>query len=41
MSHSKRATRRTFAINLQTKHLGGMKVRISTKALRTLAKVAK
>lgn len=38
ISHSKRHTRRTFAINLQTKRIGGMKVRLSTRALRTLAK---
>jgi large subunit ribosomal protein L28 len=40
ISHSKRHTRRTFAINLQTKHIGGMKFRLSTRAIRTLAKSA-
>ena len=39
-SHSNIATRRTFKINLQTRRLGGMKVRLSTRALRTLAKAA-
>ncbi len=38
ISHSKRHTRRTFAINLQTKRIGGMKLRLSTRAIRTLAK---
>lgn len=41
VSHSKRATRRTFGINLQVKRLNGEKVRLSTKAIRTLAKVTK
>lgn len=41
VSHSKRATRRTFGINLQVKRLGGEKVRLSTKAIRTLAKAAR
>ena len=40
-SHSNIATRRTFKINLQTRRLGGMKVRLSTRALRTLAKAAR
>ena len=40
-SHSNIATRRTFKINLQTKRLGGMKLHLSTRALRTLAKTAK
>jgi ribosomal protein L28 len=34
-------TRRTFAINVQTKHIGGMKLQLSTKAIRTLAKQSK
>ncbi len=38
VSHSKRHTRRTFALNLQTKRMGGLKFRLSTRALRTLAK---
>lgn len=37
-SHSNIATRRKFKINLQTKRIGGMKLRVSTRALRTLAK---
>lgn len=41
VSHSKRHTRRTFGINLQVKRLGGKRLRISTKAIRTLAKAAK
>ena len=40
-SHSNIATRRTFKINLQTKHVNGVKMRLSTKAIRTLAKNAK
>lgn len=40
-SHSNIASRRKFKVNVQTKRLGGMKVRVSTKALRTLAKVTK
>ncbi len=40
-SHSNIATKRTFKINLQTKHIDGVKVRLSTKAIRTLAKQAK
>ncbi len=40
-SHSNVKTRRTFAINVQTKRIGGMKLQLSTKALRTLAKQSK
>ncbi len=40
-SHSNIATRRTFKVNLQTKRIGGMKLSLSTRALRTLAKTAK
>ncbi len=40
ISHSKRHTRRTFKVNVQTKRLGGMKLKLSTKAMRTLAKAA-
>jgi large subunit ribosomal protein L28 len=40
-SHSNIKTRRTFAVNLQTKKIGGVRVRATTKALRTLAKSAK
>jgi ribosomal protein L28 len=40
-SHSNIATRRKFKVNLQTKRLGGMKLRLSTRAIRTLAKAAK
>jgi len=38
ISHSKRHSRRTFKVNVQTKRLGGMKLRLATKTLRTLAK---
>ncbi len=37
-SHSNIKTRRTFAINVQTKRIGGVKFSLSTKAIRTLAK---
>lgn len=40
-SHSNIASRRKFKINLQTKRVGGMKLNLSTRAIRTLAKVAK
>jgi large subunit ribosomal protein L28 len=40
-SHSNIATKRTFRINLQTKRIDGVKVRLSAKAIRTLAKAAK
>ena len=40
ISHSKRHTRRTFKVNVQTKRLGGIKLKLSTKAIRTLAKAA-
>lgn len=40
-SHSNIATRRTFKINLQTRHIGGVKLHLSTRALRTLAKAAR
>ncbi|OGI21341.1 MAG: 50S ribosomal protein L28 [Candidatus Moranbacteria bacterium RIFCSPHIGHO2_01_FULL_55_24] len=40
-SHSNIATRRKFKVNLQTKRIGGMKLRLSTRAIRTLAKTAK
>ena len=40
ISHSKRHTRRTFKVNVQTKRLGGLKLKLSTKAMRTLAKAA-
>ncbi len=39
-SHSNVACRRKFKINLQTKRLDGMKLRLSTRALRTLAKAS-
>jgi large subunit ribosomal protein L28 len=39
-SHSNIATKRKFKINLQTKRIDGVKVRLSTKAIRTLAKAA-
>lgn len=37
-SHSNTATKRTFKINLQTKRINGVKMRLSTKAIKTLAK---
>ncbi|HLC94853.1 MAG TPA: 50S ribosomal protein L28 [Patescibacteria group bacterium] len=37
-SHSNIASRRKFKLNLQTKHIGGLKLRVSSRALRTLAK---
>lgn len=40
-SHSNIATKRTFKINLQTKRINGVKMRVSTKAIRTLAKMEK
>jgi large subunit ribosomal protein L28 len=40
-SHSNIASRRTFKVNVQTKRIGGVKLRLSTKAIRTLAKDAK
>ncbi len=40
-SHSNIATRRTFKVNLQTKRINGVKVRLSTKAIRTLKKAMK
>ncbi len=40
-SHSNIASRRTFKVNVQTKRVGGVKLRLSTKAIRTLAKDAK
>jgi len=39
-SHSEIATRRKFAVNLQTKHIDGKKVRLSAKAIKTIAKRA-
>ena len=38
ISHSKRHSRRTFAVNIQTKRVGGMKLKLAAKTLRTLAK---
>lgn len=38
VSHSKRATRRTFMVNLQTKRWGGKRIRLTTRVLRTMAK---
>lgn len=37
-SHSNIASKRTFKVNLQTKRINGVKMRVSAKALRTLAK---
>ncbi|MDQ5961593.1 MAG: ribosomal protein [Patescibacteria group bacterium] len=39
-SHSNIATRRTFKVNVQTKHVDGVKMKLSTRAIRTLAKRA-
>ncbi|MEI7749883.1 MAG: 50S ribosomal protein L28 [Candidatus Moraniibacteriota bacterium] len=39
-SHSNIATKRKFAINLQTKTIDGKRVRLSAKAIKTLAKQA-
>lgn len=39
-SHSNVAVRRKFRVNLQTKHVDGLKLRLSTRAIRTLAKAA-
>lgn len=39
-SHSNIATRRTFKVNVQTKRVNGVKMKLSTKAIRTLAKQA-
>jgi large subunit ribosomal protein L28 len=39
-SHSNIATRRTFAVNLQTKVVDGKRIRLSAKAIKTLAKHA-
>ena len=40
-SHSNIATRRKFMVNMQTKKIGGVRVRLSTRALRTLTKTSK
>ncbi len=40
-SHSMIATRRTFKVNLQTKRINGIKVRLSTKAIKTLKRAMK
>jgi large subunit ribosomal protein L28 len=40
-SHSNIASRRKFQVNLQTKRVDGIKLRLSTRAIRTLAKTAK
>jgi large subunit ribosomal protein L28 len=40
-SHSNIATRRKFQVNLQTKRVGGVKLRLSTRAIRTLSKTVK
>lgn len=39
-SHSNIATKRKFAVNLQTKKIDGQRVRLSAKAIKTLAKQA-
>jgi large subunit ribosomal protein L28 len=40
-SHSNIATKRRQHVNLQTVRLGGVKIRISTRTLRTLKRLAK
>lgn len=40
-SHSNIATKRKFRVNLQTKKIGGVRVRLGTRALRTLTKTGK
>lgn len=40
-SHALNATRRTFKVNLQTKRINGVKVRLSTKAIKTLKRAMK
>ncbi len=39
-SHSNIATRRSFKVNLQTKRVNGVKMKISTRELRTMQKQA-
>lgn len=38
-SHSNRATKRLQGVNLQTRRMGGIKVVLSTRALKTLKKL--
>lgn len=38
-SHSNRATKRLQGVNLQTRRMGGVKVLLSTRALKTLRKL--
>ncbi len=38
-SHSNRATKRLQGVNLQTRRMGGVKVLLSTRALKTLKKL--
>lgn len=38
-SHSNRATKRLQGVNLQTRRMGGVKVVLSTRALKTLKKL--
>lgn len=40
-SHSERATRRTFKVNVQNKTLDGVTLKLSTKAIRTLTRIRK
>ena len=40
-SHSNIATKRRQNVNLQTIRLGGVKIRVSTRTLRTLKRLAK
>ena len=39
-SHSNIATKRTQQVNLQTVRIGGVRVRVSTRTLKTLKKLA-
>lgn len=40
-SHSNIATKRSQEVNLQTVRVGGVRVRVSTRTLKTLKKLAK
>jgi len=40
-SHSQIATRRKFRVNIQTKTIDGVRMKVSTRALRTLAKTTR
>ncbi|MBU2566139.1 50S ribosomal protein L28 [Patescibacteria group bacterium] len=38
-SHSNRATKRVQGVNLQTRRIGGVKIKLSSKALKTIKKI--